>query len=63
MIVRDQENIFLFEFGHIVPAVLKCLFDIICADVVYPPGESCPYLLIFAPIKDFIDVYNVERPS
>ena len=35
MIVRDQENVFLFEFGLIEPAVLKCLyFDIICADVV-----------------------------
>ena len=34
-------------------------FDIICADVVYPPGENYPYLLIFAPIKDFLDVYNV----
>ena len=26
MIVREQENIFLFEFGLIVSAVLKCLF-------------------------------------
>ena len=26
MIVRDLENVFLFEFGLIVPAVLKCLF-------------------------------------
>ena len=26
IIVRDQENVFLFEFGPIVPAVLKCLF-------------------------------------
>ena len=26
MIVRDQENVFLFEIGLIVPAVLKCLF-------------------------------------
>ena len=24
MTVRDQENVFLFEFGFIVPAVLKC---------------------------------------
>ena len=29
-------------------------FDIVSADVVYPPGESYPYLLIFAPIEDFI---------
>ena len=35
----------------------------ICADVVYPPIESYPYLLIFAPIKYFLDVYNVEHPS
>ena len=26
MIVREEENVFLFEFGLIVPAVLKCLF-------------------------------------
>ena len=25
--------------------------------------KSCPYLLIFAPIKDFLDVYNVEQPG
>ena len=26
MILREQENVFLCEFGLIVPAVLKCLF-------------------------------------
>ena len=26
MILRKEENVFLFEFGIIVPAVLKCLF-------------------------------------
>ena len=26
MIAREQENVFLFEFGLIVPAALKCLF-------------------------------------
>ena len=26
MIVKEQENVFLFEFELIVPAVLKCLF-------------------------------------
>ena len=25
MILREQENVFLFEFGLTVPAVLKCL--------------------------------------
>ena len=34
MIVREQACVFsLFEFGFIVPAVPKCYFDIICADV------------------------------
>ena len=63
---------FLFEFGLIVPAVLKYFdiisavlnyFDIISADVVYHLQKSYPYLLIFAPIKDFLDVYNVEQPG
>ena len=40
MILEKQEHVFLLEFGLIVPAVLKCSFDIICADVVYPPGEK-----------------------
>ena len=35
----------------------------IFADVVYPPGEKYRYLLIFAPIKDFLDVYNVKHPG
>ena len=25
--------------------------------------KSYPYLLIFAPIKDFLDVYNIEQPG
>ena len=48
MILMEQGNVY---------------FDIICADVVYPPGESYPYLLVFAPIKDLLDVYNVEHPG
>ena len=39
MILREQENVFLLEFGLIVPAV-NVYFDIICADVVYPTGEK-----------------------
>ena len=35
----------------------------ICADAVHPLGEKLSYLLIFAPIKDFLDVCNVEHPS
>ena len=38
-------------------------FDIISADVVYHLQESYCDLLIFAPIKDFLDVYNVEQPG
>ena len=53
MILKEQENVFLFEFGVIVPAIPK-YFDIICADVVYSPGKCDLYLLIFAPIKDFL---------
>ena len=62
MILREQENVFLFEFGLIVPAVLKCLFDIICADVVYPNGEKLSIFTHFSLIKDFLDVYNAEQP-
>ena len=63
MILGEQENVFLFEFGLIEPAVLTDYFDIISADVVCHLQKSCPYLLIFAPIKDFLDVYNVEQPG
>ena len=63
MIVREQENAFLFEFGLIVPAVLNVYFDIICADVVYPPGEKSSLITIFVQIKDFLDLHNVEHPS
>ena len=54
MIVGEEENAFLFEFGPIVPAVIKCLFCIICADVVYPPIEKLSVLHIFAPVKIFL---------
>ena len=63
MIVREQENVFLFEFGLVVPAVLNVYFDIICADVVHPPREKSSLITIFVKIKDFLDVYNVEHPS
>ena len=51
---RDQENVFLLEFGLTVPAVLQCLFDIKFVQTQFTHLEkSYPYLLIFAPIKDF----------
>ena len=40
------------------------MFDIICADVVCRPGEKLALLAhLFAPIKDFRDVYKVEHPG
>ena len=63
MIVGEEENAFLLEFGLTVPAVIKCLFCIICADVVYPPIEKLSVITHFCSSKDFLDVYNVEHPS
>ena len=37
--------------------------DIICADIVYPPEENYLYLLIFPPLKGFLDVCYVENDS
>ena len=56
----EHENVFLFEYGLIIPAVLKCLFRHNLCRRSLPTWENYPYLLIFAPIKDFLDVYNVE---
>ena len=65
MIPGEQEIVFLFEFGLIVPAVLKCLFRHNFCRPSLPPAEkyTYPYQLIFAPIKDFLDVYNVDQPG
>ena len=63
MILGEQENVFLFEFGLIVQAVLKCLFRHNFCIRSLPPQKSYPYLLIFAPINDFLEVYNVEQPG
>ena len=54
MIVGEEENAFLFEFGLIVPAVIKCLFCIICADVVYPHMEKLSVITHFAAVKIFL---------
>ena len=63
MILGEQENVFLLEFGLIVPEVLKCLFRHDFRRRSYHLQKSYPYLLIFAPIKDFLDVYNAEQPG
>ena len=46
MMLKEQENVFLFNFGLI--AHLE---------------KSYPYLFVFAPIKDFLDVYNAKHPD
>ena len=41
----------------------KMFISTISAYVVYHLQKNYPYLLIFAPIKDFLHVYNVEQPG
>ena len=48
MILGEQENVLFLNLD-------------LSADVVYHLQKSYPYLLIFTPIKDFLDVYNVEQ--
>ena len=57
MIIKNQEKVILFEYGFIVLAVLN-VFDIYCADVVYPLGENLSLFTNFCP-EDFIHVYNM----
>ena len=46
MILREQENVFLFELGLFVPAVLKCLFSDIFLQTYFTHLEkSYPHLL------------------
>ena len=40
MILKEQENVFVFKFRLTVPPVLNVYFNIIYADVVFPPGEK-----------------------
>ena len=63
IIVTDQDNVSVFEFALIVRRYYNVCFHTICADVVYPPRKIHSYLLIFPPIKDFLDVYNLAHPS
>ena len=63
IIVTNQNNVFVFEFALIVWWYYNVCFHTICADVVYSPRKIHSYLLIFPPIKDFLDVYNLAHPS
>ena len=51
-----------FEFGLIVPTVIKCLFNV-CRQSLPTWRKIIPNYIIFPPIKDFLDVYNVEHLS
>ena len=63
IIVTNQNNVSVFEFALIVRLYYNVRFHTICTDVVYPPRKIHSYLLIFPPIKDFFDVYNLAHPS
>ena len=63
MILREQENVFLFEFGLVLPAVLKYLFEIICADVVYPPGEKLSEILKVSSNFGICSFVHISRNS
>ena len=60
----EHENVFLFESGLTVAAVLKCSFrHNLCKSSLHNLEKNYPYLPIFAPLKDFLHVYNVEKPG
>ena len=63
IIVTDQNNVSVFEFALTVRRYYNVCFQTICADVVYPPRKIHSYLLIFPPVKDFLDVYNLAHPG
>ena len=62
MMLWEQENVFLFEFGLIVPVVLKCLFRHNFCRRSLQPTKKLPLFTHFCS-KDFLDVYNVEQPG
>ena len=54
MVVRNKENVFLFEFGLLSYQRYKNVyFDIIFADVVYPPGEKLSLFTHFCSNQTF----------
>ena len=52
-----------FLFGLIVRVVLKCLFRYNFCRRSLPSAEKLSLFTHFAPIKDFLNVYNVEQPG
>ena len=56
-VFREQENVFLSEFGPIVPTVL---FGTVCEDIVYLPGEKLSLFTHFCSEKIFL-MYMMEN--
>ena len=63
MILGEQGNVFLFEFGLIIPVVLKCLFLHNFCGRSLPPAEKLSLFTHFCSNQRFLDVYNVEQPG
>ena len=54
---------FSFEFGLIVPAVLKCLFRHNFCRRSLAPAEKLPLFTHVCSNQRFLDVYNVKQPN
>ena len=69
LILREQEMFFFLNLDLSYRWYLDLsyrwyvYFDNLCRRSLPTWKKSYPYLLIFAPIKDFLDVCNVEYPS
>ena len=63
MILEEQDNVFLFEFGLIVPAVIKCLFRHNSYRLSLPPAEKLSLFTHLCSKQRFSYVYNVEQPG
>ena len=64
MILGEQENIFLFKFGLIVPTALKCLFRHNFCRPSLPTAGKLPLFGHFCSNqKNFLHVYNIEQPG
>ena len=53
MILAEQDNVFLFEFEFIVPAVLKCLFRHNSCRHSLTPAEKLPLFTHFCSNQRF----------
>ena len=56
MILREEENVFLFKFG-----LIGVYFDIICADVVYPPGKKVIPIYSFLLQSNIFTMYIMQN--